>query len=147
MLIGSIASVRSKKAGRRSLAASSSTLGPEVLPALASPPWTVSGADATHIATFSGGTLRYQSDVSTPSMSVVASGVLTIGKTYELSITISARVSGAIKTDAFGSLDFGTTPSTYTYRAVATDTNFNIRRSGNGTDVTVSMVSAREVLG
>ena len=109
--------------------------------------WTVSGNDGTHIATFSGGTLRYQSDTTSPQLNVAQADVLTIGKTYLVEVVTSAWVSGSLKTDQFGSLVLSSGVGTTRFRAVATATSFTLTRNSANVDLTIDNISVRELPG
>ncbi|RZI60687.1 MAG: hypothetical protein EOP14_00195 [Pseudomonas sp.] len=128
---------------------SSLVLGPELIvngSPMAAAGWSVGGNDATHIATFSGGVLRYQSDTTSPQLNVFQA-VLTIGKIYQVVIGVSARVSGSIKTDMTGStFNLATSPGSYIYRLTAGSTTFNLTRGTAGVDISIDGVSVREVI-
>lgn len=107
----------------------------------------VTGADATHIATFAGGQLRYQSDTTSPSLNVSRNIGSVAGKTYEVSITIASRTSGTMKTDFSGvGHSFPTVPGIYTTRLVAASAAFNVTRATVNVDISISRISVREVL-
>lgn len=108
--------------------------------------WSVSNADATHIATFSAGTLRYQSDTTTPNMLVWQNAGLTVGKTYQITTVCSAYTSGSLKIDATPAAlviaqAAGTTRVTFT----AVSAVLNIYRNATNTDLTLDSVSIKEV--
>ena len=63
-------------------------------------PWAITNADATHVVTFSSGTMRFQCDTLTPALQVQQTGVMTVGKWYEITTVASAHVAGSIKTDS-----------------------------------------------
>ena len=110
--------------------------------------WDVVGADATHIATFSNGTLRYQSDTTSPQLIVQQNLVLTIGKTYLVEVVVSSWVSGSIKTDSFGgNTVLATGTGTRQFRVTATATSFQITRNSTNVDLTIDNVSIRELPG
>lgn len=110
--------------------------------------WDVVGADATHIATFSSGTLRYQSDTTSPQLIVQQNLVLTIGKTYLVEVVVSSWVSGSIKTDSFGgNTVLATGAGTWQFRVTATATSFQITRNSTNVDLTIDNVSVRELPG
>ena len=126
--------------------------GPELLVngdfSAGSTSWIVNGADATHIATFSGGTLRYQSDTTSPQLTVSQSNVLVAGETYEVAAITSAYASGSIKTDNFGTANIvssGLGTVTFTGTASATG-SFAFTRNSAGVDITIDSISIREVL-
>lgn len=109
--------------------------------------WTVVGNDATHIITFANGTMRYQSDTVTPVLAVQQFNTLTVGKWYEVTITISNYVSGALKSDGLGGLIFPSSTGTYKLRAIATSTTFNLLRHTPNVDITIDSVSVKELPG
>lgn len=107
--------------------------------------WTVTGADGTHIATFDGVTLRYQSDTLSPQL-IVDQAILTIGRVYEVTVVTSAWVSGSLKTDSItGSPVFGAAVGTVTFRGTATANGIAITRNTTNVDVTIESISVREV--
>lgn len=108
--------------------------------------WTVAGADGTHIATFSGGTLRYQSDTTSPQLNVAptVSLGLTVGATYEIIFVISAWTSGTIKTDTITGSSMGAA-GTFRFVGAASQTNLSITRATANVDVTIDSVSVRLV--
>ncbi|AFA44870.1 hypothetical protein [Rhodobacter capsulatus] len=109
--------------------------------------WTVSGADATHVVTFVGGAMRYQSDSTTPILNVSQVGVITIGKTYTVEVKTSNWVSGSIKTDGFsGSRVLSAGIGTVTFTAVASASTFTLTRFSANVDLTLDSISIREVL-
>lgn len=140
-----------EQALRRPFGSASVSLGPELLVngdfANGATGWSVNNADATHIATFSGGTLRYQSGTTSPQLNVQQANILTVGKYYVVTIEIAAFVSGLIKTDvSVPGTVFGSAVGSYTYRILSASTNFNITRSTANVDITVDRVSVRQVL-
>ncbi|SFQ45651.1 hypothetical protein SAMN05216229_1234 [Geopseudomonas sagittaria] len=111
--------------------------------------WTISGADATHIATFSGGTLRYQSGTTSPQLTVAASaGVATIGKAYEVTVVVSAHVSGGVKVfeNTTGSVAIAGV-GTFKGVIVASSAVLSITRTTANVDITIGSVSLRELHG
>jgi hypothetical protein len=126
-------------------------LGPELMPSGyfdVSPPAgrSVSSADATHIVTFSGGTMRYQSDTVTPQLTLTYANILTIGRTYEITVTPSAYVSGSINTSQLGVLVLANSINPRTVTGVATAVNFVITRASTNVDLTLARISLRQVL-
>ena len=109
--------------------------------------WNVVGANATHIITFANGTMRYQSDTATPVLSAQQYNTLTVGKWYEVTITISNYVSGALKSDGLGGFIFPSSVGTYKLRAIATSTTFNLLRQTPNVDITIDSVSVKELSG
>lgn len=109
--------------------------------------WSVNNADATHIVTFAGGTMRFQSGTTSPQLNVQQANVLTVTKTYQVVVEIAAFTSGALKMDmAVSSVVVGTAPGTYTYRLAAANANFNLTRSTANVDIAVDRVSVREII-
>lgn len=109
--------------------------------------WTVTGADATHIATFANGTLRYRSDKTAPILSVTQAAV-TAGKTYEVTVVCSSWVSGSVKVfeQVGGMLVVG---GVGVFRAIITAAGSNaaIARNSANVDLTLDSISVREVPG
>lgn len=120
----------------------------EITPALEAANWSVTGTDATHVVTWSNGTMRYQSDTATPALTVTRASLLTVGETYEISCTVSAYTSGSIKTSSFASeLNLGAQAGTVRYISAATSADFAMLRNDVNVDLTVSSLSIREVPG
>jgi hypothetical protein len=125
-------------------------LGPELMPVgyfdavLGSR--SVTGTDATHIVTFSGGTMRFQSDTTTPQLIVTWSNLMQIGMTYEITVTPSAYVSGSIKTDQLGTLVLANSASPRTVTGVALSQSLSITRNSTNVDLTLASISLRRVL-
>ena len=108
--------------------------------------WTVTGEDGTHIATFNN-SLRYQSDTTSPVLSVNQDLVFEVGKTYKIKTEISDITSGYVKTDAFGaSNNLNASIGTNIIYGVATSTTLNILRGTTNVDVTIDSISVKEVL-
>lgn len=109
--------------------------------------WTVNGADGTHIVTFAGGTMRYQSGTTSPQLNVVQSGLLTVGKRYQLTMIVASQTSGGLKTDfSTSSTSLGTASGTYVYWLIAGSVNFNLTRTQANVDITIDKVSLREIV-
>lgn len=103
---------------------------------------TVVNADATHIVTFGGGGMRYQSDTTSGPLQVAQSGVLTVGKKYQFIWSFTG--SGGIKTDSqTGGLNITSGVAT---TVTAATTAFSLLRSTTNVDVTVTAISIREVI-
>lgn len=113
--------------------------------------WVVLNTDATHVATFSGGTLRFQADTLTPALQVQQVGVMTVGRWYEITVVVSAYVSGSIKTDAVqaGGGGFAIAGGAGTYRTigVAVSSVFSFTRGTANVDLTIDSISVRELQG
>lgn len=129
-------------------------LGPEVLAngdfSGGATGWTVANNDATHIATFSGGTLRFQADTLSPAMTVSQAGVLVVGRTYRVTVVVSANAgTGGLKTDNLSPLNqvmAGPAPGTYTMVGTAVSANFSFTRNAANVDITLDSISVREVI-
>lgn len=127
--------------------------GAELAPALEAANWVVSGADGTHIVTFSGGTMRYQSDTTTPTLDVAKAGVLTVGKVYEATAVCSTYVSGSLKLTALGVggnvVDVVIANAAGTRRTIfqANTTTLQMLRANANVDLTLSSLSIREIAG
>lgn len=111
--------------------------------------WNTSGADSTHILTFNGGTLRYQSDTTSPVLLVSQNGSMTPGRWYEITTTISSWVSGSIKSDAFAqtSLVLASGVGVYKVTGLCTSGSFSFSRNTTNVDLTIDSISIKEVLG
>jgi hypothetical protein len=113
--------------------------------------WTVTGEDATHIATFSGGQFRYQSDTTTPVLNVTQSGVLTIGRWYYVEVDIATRVSGSMYLVGLTGSGPGTSvvfnPGITRFVAMANNTAVSLARNTANVDITFNGVSIRELPG
>ncbi len=107
--------------------------------------WTVTGTDATHVATFSGGTLRFQSDTTSPTLTISQPNVLTVGETYTVTIILSAFTSGLLKSDYFNFAPVvsSVTSLTKTFTGVAASTTFGFTRSSANVDVTINSISVK----
>lgn len=122
-------------------------LGPELAPPLLSANWAVSGNDATHVATFAGSTLRYQSDTTSPQL-VVQAIILTIGKRYRVRIFTNAYTSGSLKTDSLGGNTVLVTAAGMSeVIGTASSTALQLTRNSINVDLTMSTVSVREYHG
>lgn len=113
--------------------------------------WGVSGQDATHVATFAGGTLRFQVDTLSPAMQVQQLNAMTVGRWYEITVVVSAYVGGSIKTDALqaGGTGFVIANGGGTMRTIglAVSSVFSFTRGATNTDITIDSISIRELPG
>lgn len=113
--------------------------------------WTVVGQDATHIVTFSGGQMRYQSDTTTPALSVLQSGVLTIGKWYVVEVDVAARVSGSMYLTGVTGAGLSTSvffsPGVTRLILLASATTLGVARNNANVDITLNSISLRELSG
>jgi hypothetical protein len=129
--------------------------GPERLTngdfAAGSASWVANNTDATHVVTFSGGTLRFQCDTLTPALQVQQLGAMTVGKWYEITVVVSAYAGGAIKTDNVmvggSSLVIANGQGTYRTIGVAMSSAFAFTRGAANTDITIDSISIRELPG
>ena len=109
--------------------------------------WSIGGTDGTHYVEYSSGGARYVSDTTSPILSLSQTGILTIGKIYEISITTTAYTSGSLKTDSFsGTSVVSNGLGTITVVGVASSTSFVIVRNSANVDVTIDNISVKEVL-
>lgn len=109
--------------------------------------WTVSGADATHIATFTGTALRYQSDTTTPSLFVSQMGVVTLGKLYRLVVVCSSWTSGTLD-GRVGNTPMPTINGVGTFTAdlvCAGNTNVVLTRFTANVDMVIDSISVKEL--
>ena len=113
--------------------------------------WSVSGADATHVVTFAGGTMRYQSDTTSPVLSLSNPGgtLLGAGKTYEIVVDVVSVISnGGVKSDMFPGIVFASAAGIQKFRAVClSNSTFAVYRNDVGVDVTINSISVREIPG
>lgn len=110
--------------------------------------WSVTNADATHIVTFSGGTLRYQSDTITPALAVTQHNALEVGKWYKVTVVCSAWVSGSLKTDVGnGAPVLASGVGTFTNYILANKTMFTFIRNSADVDLTIDNISVCELPG
>jgi hypothetical protein len=126
------------------------TLGPEVLTngdfAGGATGWTVTGEDGTHIATFAAGTMRYQSDTTSPVLSVSQTAV-TSGKTYRCVVVVSARPgAGTISVTVGGVALSLISVGTFSATMLAANTLVEFKRTAANVDITIDSISVREVL-
>ena len=110
--------------------------------------WTVTGADATHIATFSAGSLRYQSDSFSPVLNLAQGAAFEQNKSYKVSITASAASAGAyLGFDINGSFKnvqiFVGVNEIVVFSGV--NTILNLYRGTANMDVTLTGISVKEV--
>lgn len=111
--------------------------------------WSVSGADATHIVTFADGKVRYQSGLTTPSMTVQApAGVMPPG-TYEVTATCSNWVSGSIKVfeSAAGRLVVDKAGTVSTILKTTIDLPLIFYRNSENVDLTLSFLGIKRIYG
>jgi len=106
--------------------------------------WTVSGNDGTHVATFSGGTLRFQSDTTSPQLQVFQNSVVS-GQRYEVIVEVSSWTSGTAKIEYTNGTLLLNRAGIFRMFLVATNTSFSITRSTTNVDLTISRVSCRPI--
>ena len=111
--------------------------------------WTVSGQDATHVVTFSGGQMRYQSDTVSPQLKVEQPAALIPGRWYVVETSVASWVSGAIKTDSFvaASQVLASGPGIIRVVGLAASSTFILLRSTPNVDMTLNHISVRELQG
>ena len=126
-------------------------LGPQVLAnndfSAGATSWLRQNEDGTHILTFTGGTLRFQSDTTSPILQLSQIEVLVVGKTYEVTTITSAWTSGSIKTDSFGQHVLSTGVGTTVLRLVAVRSDFRVVRDSPNVDITLDSISIRLLSG
>jgi len=109
--------------------------------------YSVTNSDATHIATFGAGTLRYQSDTTSPQMNVGPSSVVwTSGKTYKITTVCTSWTSGSIK-EAGSNAVLATGVGTTVVYVVAAGNGPTITRNSTNVDLTISSITAQLVTG
>lgn len=138
--------------------AGSGGLGPELLVngdfGAGATGWTVTGADGTHIATFSGGTLRYQSGATSPQLLIQNTGAPAIvaNRQYRVVVVCSAWTSGAVKCDGLlvgGSpVVLASASGTFTHicTSVGVAQLFAFSRVAANVDLTLDSISVRQVI-
>lgn len=110
--------------------------------------WSVLNNDATHVATFSSGRLRFQSDTTTPQLLVNQTGKLVVGRWYKITVNIFSVASGTVKTNCFNvDTGFPSTPGAFTFYGLATSTTFSITRNSANVDITLDSISVKELAG
>lgn len=134
--------------GGRSLsqvAAAQPNIAPPFVPGGAG--WEVVGSDGTHIVTFGAGSMRYQSDTTSPALLLRIPNALTVGRAYEVTIPCTARASGSIKMDCFGSRQVAAAVGTISFVAIATGSTLDITRNSANVDLTLGDITVREIPG
>lgn len=128
------------------------TKGANRAPAIHSANWNVTGADATHVITFddAAGTVRYQSDTTTPVLQLGSKNpILTVGKWYEVAVFVSAYAGGSLKVDDGGGSGAVIASkagwNTALFRAVGVA--FLPYRNSANVDITIGFIGIREVPG
>lgn len=109
--------------------------------------WTVANADGTHIVTFSGGAMRYQSGTASPVLTVSQANVAIANGLYRLTTECTIRTSGEVKVDSVtGSASIhGATSGTYERFYASLNTSFSILRNTTNVDVTLDSVRLEKV--
>ena len=143
--------------------ANGSLLGPELVTNGDFADWTGDNPDGWVVAGEDGSNYATESDAAgTPTLGgghcklvsassddiVISKDILTIGKTYEIVVDITARSSGFISIFC-GTTQLANLSSVLTYNVVLTcvgNTNFKIASSyGDASDITIDNISVREV--
>jgi hypothetical protein len=111
--------------------------------------WRTIDEDETHIITFSGGEVRFQSDTTSPVLRLVQDLLLVTGKKYKVTVQVSNVTSGKIKIDSLdaNAFNFGDVVGTSTGYIVANNTSLVITRGTADVDVTLTSISVREISG
>ena len=126
-------------------------LGPELVTngdfAAGATGWTIVGNDATHIATFAGGTLRYQSDTTSPVLQISQPNKLTAGRFYRITTVCSSYTSGLLKCDGTNNPVICSGTGTTVSYLLASSTTLSINRNSANVDLTLDSISVREIAG
>jgi hypothetical protein len=110
--------------------------------------WTLSGQDATHVLTFSGGTVRYQSDTTSPVMQLAQVFSATASAWYLVEIVISNYVSGSLKFDSdFGDVAVPAAVGTHRFYFKRDSGGFSLYRNSANVDITIDSISIKRVQG
>jgi len=111
--------------------------------------WSIAGQDATHVVTFANGTLRYQSDTTTPVLVVSQIASMVVGKWYEITVTVSSWAGGLLKSDAFVQISLPIASGLGTFKVIglAATTTFSFSRNSANVDLTIDAISVRELQG
>ena len=113
--------------------------------------WITLNTDATHVTTFSGGTLRFQADTLSPALQVQQTGAMTVGRWYEIVVVVSAYTGGSLKTDALQAAGSGFVIANglgaYRTIGISTSAVFSFTRGAVNTDITIDSISVRELPG
>ena len=136
---------------RRSLLTPQFRLGPELVPnpdfSNNGSGWQVANSDATHIVTFANNTARYQSDTTSPSLTLFYPSIYTAGKRYITSATVTVFVSGSgVKSEHANQALNLQRVGTFWMLITATSTSLAFVRLGPNIDLTLSYASVRQVL-
>lgn len=130
-------------------------LGPELLTngdfSAGATGWSLAGEDATHILTFSNGTMRYQSGATTPVLSITQNNILAAGKSYQITAVCSQHTSGSVKMgEVAGGSGVLVVTGVGTFTAIITYTglgSFQVLRNSANVDLTLDSLSIKEVKG
>jgi hypothetical protein len=116
---------------------------------LGSTGWTVTNTDSTHIVTFSNGTMRFQSDTTSPVLTLTQTGKLSTFCMYRVTGYVSAitgtHPNGLLKSDALGGVAFARQLGEFEVFAVATTTAFTLTRNTTNVDVTLDWIKCEQV--
>jgi hypothetical protein len=103
--------------------------------------WSVINADVTHIVTFAGGTLRFQSDTTSPALTVEQAAGLVVGGRYAIETWCSSYTSGSIKNDnALGAVPIADGPGYKKAFIIANSMFFNFTRNSTNVDLTLDRI-------
>ena len=103
--------------------------------------WTVNNADVTHIVTFAAGALRFQSDTTSPALTVEQPAGLVVGRRYAVETWCSNYTSGSIKNDnALGAVPIADGPGYKKAFIVANSMFFNFTRNSANVDLTLDRI-------
>lgn len=110
--------------------------------------WAVLNSDATHVITFANEKVRFQSDTTTPVLSISQANVYEIDKWYEVTVVCSSYVSGALKMDAGnGGVVIAAGLGTFKTKILARTTTLNLVRNTANVDITIDSISVKEIAG
>lgn len=103
--------------------------------------WTVNNADVTHIVTFAGGTMRFQSDTTSPTLIVEQNAGLVAGRLYAVETWCSAYVSGSLKIDSsLGATTIASSPG-YRRSIIQPSASFlSFTRNSANVDLTLDVI-------
>ena len=113
--------------------------------------WNVTGNDGTHVITWNNPGVRYQSDTTSPVLTVARPAVLTAGVWYEVDVTISGYTSGSIKLTTGSGVEPSIPTSIGTHRVYVPGLTGGVQlgflRNSSNTDLVVSSIVARPIAG
>lgn len=110
--------------------------------------WTTLNTDSTHIITFGADSVRYQSDTTSPVLTLRQASPMTTGKFYEVETTTSSYTSGSIKIDdGLGPTVIANGVGVRRVTSKAISTTLTIVRNSTNVDLTLTKIRMREILG